>query len=122
LLAVLITGFVLVAARSARLGPRSVLLARLGLGALVLGSLLQIAWTLLLPTLYSTLDYSVARYGLLFSGFGLVTALVSTAGVGLLIAAVVTRRPGPGFPGRPPPGGPFAAPPIGNGQPYGAGD
>ena len=122
LLAVLIAGFVLIAARRARLGPRSVLFARLGLGALVLGSLLQIAWTLLIPVLYSRLDYSATRYGLLFSGVGLVTALVSAVGVGLLIAAVVTRSPGPAFAGQPPSGGPYAGPPFDSGQSFGAGD
>ena len=119
LLAVLITGFVLIAARRARLGPRSVLFARLGLGALALATVLQIAWTILLPTLYSQLDYSVTRYGLLFSGVGLVTALVSAAGIGLLIAAVVSRGSGPGFAGQPP--GPFAGSPYEGGQGFGGG-
>jgi hypothetical protein len=129
LLAVLVAGFVLIATRRAWLGPRSVLLARLGLGALALGSLLQLAWAMLIPTLYSTLDYSMTRYSLMFSVSGLVTSLISAAGVGLLIAAVVTRSPGPAFPGQPPPGGPpFAGPPYEGGQPYqggqpfGAGD
>jgi hypothetical protein len=118
LLAVLITGFVLVAARRARLGPRSVLLARLGLGALTLGSVLQIAWTLLLLIFSSRLDYSATRYGLLISGFGLVTALVSAAGVGLLIVALVTRSPDPAFAGQPPTGGDLRGPPFDGGQPF----
>ena len=123
LLAVLVAGFVLIATRRAWLGPRSVLLARLGLGALALGSLLQLAWTMLIPTLYSTLDYSVIRHGLLLSVSGLVTSLISTAGVGLLIAAVVTRSPGPAFAEPPPTGGPpYAGPPYQGGQPFGAGD
>ena len=123
LLAVLIAGFVLVASRRERLGPRSVLFARLGLGALAFGSVLQIVWTFLLPTLYSSLDYSVTRYGLLFSAFGLATAVLSAAGVGLLIAALVTRSPGPAYPGQPPAGGPFTAPPpYGGAQPDGPGD
>ena len=123
LLAVLVAGFVLIATRRAWLGPRSVLLARLGLGALALGSLLQVAWTMLIPMLYSTLDYSVMRFNLLFSVSGLVTSLISAAGVGLLIAAVVTRSPGPAFPGQPPTGGPpFAGPPYQGGPPFGPGD
>jgi hypothetical protein len=71
----------------------------------------------------------MTRYSLMFSVSGLVTSLISAAGVGLLIAAVVTRSPGPAFPGQPPPGGPpFAGPPYEGGQPYqggqpfGAGD
>ncbi|MEU8614928.1 hypothetical protein AB0C29_43785 [Actinoplanes sp. NPDC048791] len=135
LLAVLIAGFVLVAARRDRLSPRSMLFARLGLGALLLGSLLQFAWTMLIPVLYSSLDYSATQYGLVFGLIGLITALISAAGVGLLIAAVVTRgsAPGPGgqsFAGPPSQYGPgfegSASPadqPYGNsppgGQPYG---
>jgi hypothetical protein len=119
LLAVLIAGFVLIAARRARLGPRSVLFARLGLGALVLGSLLQIAWTLLIPVLYSRLDYSATRYGLLFSGVGLVTALVSAVGVGLLIAAVVTRSPGRRLPDSHPAAAPTRDRPSTAGSPSG---
>ncbi|MEU8232092.1 hypothetical protein AB0C12_21105 [Actinoplanes sp. NPDC048967] len=137
LLAVLIAGFVLVAARRDRLGPRSMLFARLGLGALLLGSLLQFASTMLIPVLYSSLDYSATRYGLVFGLFGLITALISATGVGLLIAAVVTRGSAPGFPGPAPGGQPFAGPPPPGGQgfggppfghtpagdpPYGAGD
>jgi hypothetical protein len=120
LLAVLVAGFVLVATRRRRLGPRSVLFARLGLGALAAGSVLQVAWTMLLPTVYSRLEYSATRYGLLFSGVGLVTSLVSAAGVGLLIVALVTREPGRSFAGPPGPG--FGEPPVDHGQPYGAAD
>jgi len=123
LLVVLVAGFVLIATRRAWLGPRSVLLARLGLAALALSSLLQLAWTMLIPTLYSTLDYSMMRYSLLISVSGLVTSLISAAGVGLLIAAVVSRSPGPAFSGPPPTGGPpFPGPPYQGSQPYGAGD
>lgn len=123
LLAVLIAGFVLIATRRRWLGARSVLLARLGLGALALASVLQLAWSMLIPTLYSRLDYSTTRYTLLFSLSGLVTALISAAGVALLIAAVVTRGNGPTFGGQPPPGGdpyggqPPTAEPSYGGQP-----
>lgn len=127
LLAVVIAGFVLITTGRERIGPRSVLLGRLGLGALAVGSVLQIAWTMAIPALYSTLDYSATRYGLLFSVIGLITSLISAAGVGLLIAALVTRgsgRPfdgrgaGPAFPGQPsgsafpgePSGPPFPGP------------
>jgi hypothetical protein len=103
LLAVLIAGFVVVATRSARMGARSVLLARLGMGALALGSILGATWTMLVPVLYSRVGYSPARYGLLFSGFGVFTALLTAAGVALLIAAVVSRQGGPAFADGPPP-------------------
>ena len=116
MLAVLIAGFVLVAARRERLGPRSTLFARLGLGALVLGSLLQMGWTVLFPALYSSLNYSPSDYGVAFALIGLMTSVISAAGVGLLIAAVVSRGPAGGF-GGPGPGASFAG-----GQAFGAGD
>jgi hypothetical protein len=121
LLAVLITGFVLIAGRRAWLGPRSVLLARLGLGALALGSVLQMVWTLLIPLLYSRLDYSATRYGLVISVFGLLTALISAAGVGLLIAALVTRSPGASYAGQPVGGGGYRGPPSDSGRPSDSG-
>jgi hypothetical protein len=119
LLAVLIVGFVLVGTRRDRLGPRSMLFARLGLGALMLGSLLQFAWTMLIPMLYSSLNYSATRYGIVFGLIGLVTSLISAAGVGLLIAAVVTRGSAPGFAGPVAGGQPFAGPPPPGGQGFG---
>jgi hypothetical protein len=120
LLAVLIAGFVLVATRRERLGPRGTLLARLGLGALLLASLLQFAWQMLIPVLYESLDYSATQYGIVFGLIGLITSVISAAGVGLLIAAAVSRNPGPGFAGAPFDGGqPFAGPPPPGGQPYG---
>ncbi|MFI7545810.1 hypothetical protein [Actinoplanes sp. NPDC049599] len=112
LLAVLVVGFVVLGSRGKRLGARSVLLARLGLGTLTLGMILGIAWTMLIPTLYSRLDYSVARYSLLFSGLGLITSLLSAAGIALLIAAVVSRESGPPFQD-----GPFAGGPAAGGAP-----
>jgi hypothetical protein len=122
LIAVLVVGLVLVSSRAARMGPRSALFARLGLAALALSCVLGLAWGLLLPTLYSRLDYSVTQYGLLFSGFGLITALLSAAGIGLLIAAAVSRSPGPGFADGPPGGGAgFAPGPPGGGQGFAPG-
>jgi hypothetical protein len=122
LIAVLVVGLVLVSSRAARMGPRSALFARLGLAALALSCVLGLAWGLLLPTLYSRLDYSVTQYGLLFSGFGLITALLSAAGIGLLIAAAVSRSPGPGFESGPPGGGQgFASGPPGSGQGFAPG-
>jgi hypothetical protein len=128
MLAVLIVGFVLLAARGRQLGTRSVLFARLGLGMLALSSVLGIAWTMLIPTLYSSLDYSMARYHLLITGIGLFTSLLSAGGIGLLIAALVSRGPGPAFADGPPAGGqpgggePYAGGPPGAGPSYGAGD
>ncbi|WP_212994005.1 hypothetical protein [Actinoplanes auranticolor] len=120
LLAVLIAGFVLVATRRERLGPRGTLLARLGLAALLLASLLQFAWQMVIPVLYESLDYSATQYGIVFGLIGLITSVISAAGVGLLIAAAVSRNPGPGFAGAPLDGSqPFAGPPPPGGQSYG---
>lgn len=119
LLAVLVVGFILISSRRAWLGQRSALLARMGLGALALGSLLQLAWSLLIPTLYSSMDFPMLRFSMVFSLISLVTSAASAAGVGLLVAAVVTRSPGPDYAGQQPTGGPpFAGPPFPDGQPY----
>lgn len=101
LLGVLIAGFVLIANRRAWLGPRSVLFARLGLGALAVTCLFQLATTMVMPMVYSSLDASVMGYSVLLSAVGLITSLLSAAGVGLLVAAVVTRGPGPSYVGQP---------------------
>jgi hypothetical protein len=101
-----------------RLGPRSTLFARLGLAALALGSLLQIGWTVLFPALYSSLDYSARDYGLLFALTGLMTSVISAAGVGLLIAALVSRGSAGGFGGQGPGGGGS----FGGGPGFGAGE
>ncbi|MEV8505656.1 hypothetical protein AB0368_12625 [Actinoplanes sp. NPDC051475] len=119
-LAVLIAGLALVTSRKARLGPRSTMLARLGLAALVLGELLGAVWFIVFPQLIRSLDYRPSTYGMVTFGVGLVLSTLMAAGVGLLIAAVVTRAPGgggpfepspyafptPGAPGSQPPGGP----------------
>ncbi|MEV4707222.1 hypothetical protein [Actinoplanes sp. NPDC049316] len=92
-LAVLVAGLVLVATRRARLGRRSTSLAQLGLGALLLGQILDIAWFVLLPRIIGSLDYSTRTYGVLTLAVGIVLAVVVAAGVALLIAALVTRSP-----------------------------
>ena len=104
-LAVLVAGFVLVATRRARIGARSALLAQLGLGVLVLSQLLQVLWSLAFPSLLSALDYSSSRYSVLTIVVGLILSLTFAGGIGLLVAAVVTRAttgrgfdgPGPAF-------------------------
>ncbi|WP_199511675.1 hypothetical protein [Nucisporomicrobium flavum] len=103
-LAVLIGGLILVATRRARLGRRSATLAQLGLGALVLGQILDIIWIMSLPQIIGAMDYSSRTYGLMTLVVGIVLALVVAAGMGLLIAALVTRSPEG-------PGGPFESPP-----------
>ncbi|MFI7600970.1 hypothetical protein [Actinoplanes sp. NPDC049681] len=110
-LAVLITGLVLVTSRQARLGPRSTMLARLGLAALILGELLGAVWVIVFPQLIHSLDYRPSTYGVVTFGVSLVLSVLTAAGVGLLIAAVVTRAPGGSAPFEPPPYAYPATPP-----------
>jgi hypothetical protein len=108
LIAVLAVGLVLVGQRKAAIGPRATLLARSGLALLLVHSVLQAAWTVSIPMLYQALrSSSVASIGVLSGLIGVLLALVLTIGVGLLIAAVVTRTSPPSFPGQfTPPGYP----------------
>ncbi|PRY31388.1 hypothetical protein CLV70_103274 [Pseudosporangium ferrugineum] len=92
-LAVLIAGFIVVASRRARLGPRSTMLARLGLGILAACQVLEVVWLVVLPQLISSFDYRATTYGVLSLIVGILLSLLLAAGLGLLIAAVVTRAP-----------------------------
>ena len=107
LLAVLVTGFVLVSGRRAAIGGRSALLARVGLAVLTVSVLLQVLWTALFPWLLAALDLNYSRFGVLSFAVGLVLSLVHAAAIALLVAAIVTRarqepqpqpQPQPGFP------------------------
>lgn len=103
MLAVLVAGFVLVSARGRAIGPRSAGLARLGLAVLTVTVVLQLAWSVALPRVLSSLD-STTRFGIASFVIGMFLALLSAAGIALILAAVVTRAPaGPG-----PPHGPAA--------------
>ncbi|WP_067507846.1 hypothetical protein [Actinoplanes sp. TFC3] len=93
MLAVLIAGFVLVGQRRERLGQRSTLMANLGLSALMLSQILSLIWTLTLPQLIRVTDYASTSYGLLTFAVNLVITLLAAIGIGLLLAALVTRTP-----------------------------
>jgi len=115
LLAVLVTGLVLVARQRARIGARSVTLAQLGLGLLTLELVAEAAWTMALPQLYQVLDSAATSFGVVSSAIGLILSVLLAAGIGLLIAAVVARTsPGSDFAGAPGPvyGGPPGYPPA----------
>lgn len=121
LLAVIITGLVLVGARRARIGRRSAMLAQIGLGLLVLDVILQAAWTMFLPQVVRSLDVTMHSFGVVASTISMLLTLLLTAALGLLIAAVVTREPTVAAPGphpypvdAAPPGSPYAAPPPGH--------
>ncbi|MFI5494600.1 hypothetical protein [Actinoplanes sp. NPDC051859] len=103
ILAVLITGFIMIAMRRDRLSARSALLARLGLSALIAGQVVNTLWILVLPQLFRAVR-SRSDYQFLLTGSGLVVSLLLTVGIALLIAAVVTRGPATD------PGRPFAPP------------
>jgi hypothetical protein len=115
---VLIGGFILISARRTQLNPRSVLLARLGLGALALKLVAGLAWVLASWSIFlSPLtedEYSTSRYGLVSTVLSLVLSLLFAAGIGLLIAAVATGgaadrfAPSPAFA----PGGALADPGV----------
>jgi hypothetical protein len=118
IVALLITGLVLVGTRSARIGPRSVLFARLGLGLFLLDTVLSVAWIVLLPQFARSISYSSMRLGQLSTLYGLVTTALSLAAVGLLIAAVVARSPSSADLGPPGSAQPW---PAGSGQPWAPG-
>lgn len=122
ILAVLVTGLIVVGTRKARLGPRSATMAQLGLGLLVLGQVLEIIWFMLLPEIISSMDYSSRNYGIMTLIVGLFLAALVAAGLALLIAALVTRTPtgaaGPYEPAQPGPAGPYGAAQPGPTGPY----
>jgi hypothetical protein len=91
MLAVLIVGLVLLAQRRGRIGGRSALLGQFGLGLLIFDTILQAAWTLVIPQLYRSFDTSVASFGAISGLVGVMLAVLSTGGIALLIAALVTR-------------------------------
>ena len=90
LLGVLVAGFVLVSARRQTIGARSASLARLGLAALLVSVILQLAWAMAIPRLMDTLD-STTQFGLAASVIGIALAVAFAAGIALILAAVVTR-------------------------------
>jgi hypothetical protein len=98
MLAVLVIGFVLVGTRRSRLGPRSATLAMAGLGFLTFDHVLQTLWTVLFPRLVASLDLRPSGFGMISFTVGLVLALLTAVGIGLLIAALVTRSPPPADP------------------------
>ncbi|MEV6596932.1 hypothetical protein AB0M36_08730 [Actinoplanes sp. NPDC051346] len=107
LLAVLIAGLALLSARRARLGPRSVTLARLGLSVLLVSKLLSLLWDLAFPLLmYSPVYLEQQDYLRLTRVVSIVVTLLSAAGLAVLIAAVLARAQAGGAPTP----GPFGAP------------
>jgi hypothetical protein len=98
MLAVLVAGFVLIGMRRAHLSRRSVLMGYLGLGALVLAEVLSALWSVALPQIYASLDFTSSSFSMVSLSVNLVAALLSAVGIGLLIAAIVTRTHSPSAP------------------------
>jgi hypothetical protein len=120
-LAVLVTGLVLVGVRRGRLGPRVGNLALAGLGVLALQAALSLAWSFAFPYLVSartSADYSIRELGVLSGLVSIILGLLFIAGVGLLIAAVLARAAPPAgyygtMPSAPASAPPAPAPPAG---------
>jgi hypothetical protein len=101
---VLVVGFVLLSSQGRGLPPRTLLLARAGLGVLLAEALVSITWSTVLPQIFTRLDYSsglVRTYGLATAIVSFMLALLFALGLGLLIAAVLAAR-APGFTPPPP--------------------
>ncbi|WP_213456709.1 hypothetical protein [Rhizomonospora bruguierae] len=101
LLIVLVVGGVLLLTRRERLSRRSGTLGLTGLGVLLIGLLGNVLWMSALPQFYRRLGNGYAALTIM----SLLLALVHTAGIGLLIGAIITNgrsagTPGPGAPGQ----------------------
>ncbi|MER5702639.1 hypothetical protein ABT023_11935 [Micromonospora sp. NPDC002296] len=97
-LLVLVAGLTLAIVFRDRLGRRSRLLLVSGVVVLLVGTLVSLAWLLALPRLYGSggASMSVVTVARLNTGVSLVLALLHPAGLGLVIAAVLTGRRPPG--------------------------
>jgi hypothetical protein len=108
MLAVLLTGLVLVSVRRAQLGARVANFALAGLGVLAVAAVLSLAWSYAFPYLIAdrtVQDYSIRDLGMLSAIVSIILALITAAGVALLIGAILART------GAPPVLGGFAGPP-----------
>ena len=108
---VLLVGLVLAATAGRRLPRKPRLLALSGLGVLLVGTVLGVAWTLLLPRLFDS-GWGRSNFQLLNLAYGGVLALAYPLGTGLLIAAVLAGRRAGGAEA-----GPFGGVPLAGGVP-----
>lgn len=126
ILAVLVLGLILLSTPGRRLPPRSLLLARAGLCAMLAECIGSMAWTLILPQVFMRASYEgglVRNFGIASALVGFLLAVLFATGVGLLVAALLSARdpappaaypaPGPVPPGSFPPGSfpPSSGPP-----------
>ncbi|SCL66552.1 hypothetical protein GA0070606_4353 [Micromonospora citrea] len=115
---VLLVGLVLTATAGRRLPRRPRLLALFGLGVLLVTSVLNLAWVVLLPRLIHA-DFGWSEFQAVSTTYSGVVALAYPVGTGLLIAAVLAGRRATGATAGPsggwppgPPAPPLAGPPA----------
>ena len=114
ILAVLVLGFVLLSTPGRRLPGRAGTLARFGLGLMLAHSLGAMTWSIALPELIGRMNYGggmVRNIGYASALVGFMLSLLLAAGLGLVIAALVSARPADPGPAHPPPGWNPAPPP-----------
>ena len=114
MLAVLVTGIVLVLRGRGRIGARRAAFVLAGLAALALDLVLSTAWLVVAPTLITQLDVRASAFGVYYAVINFFLAALTAAGVGLLVAAALTTGRPPGGPepqatADPPPPGPSPA-------------
>jgi hypothetical protein len=105
LLAVIVLGLLLLASPGRRLPARSLLLARAGLAAMLAETIVSMAWSALLPQLFARLDHGgpmLRTFGFASTIVGFAMAVLFAAGLGMLVAALLTARD-PSAPPPPPP-------------------
>jgi hypothetical protein len=108
-LAVLVLGLILLSTPGRRLPPRSLLLARTGLGVMLAECIASTAWTLLLPQLLMRAEFGsgfVHSFGYASAVAGFLLAVLFAVGVGLLVAALLSARDPAPPPAHEVPGGP----------------
>jgi hypothetical protein len=111
----LVVGLIVLASPGRRLPPRSLLLARAGLGLLLAEAIASLGWSTWLPQVITWAGPGgdvMRNVGLLSAVVSFLLAILFAAGLGLLVAALVAARD-PAPPSYPPPGGgpPNAGPP-----------
>ncbi|QSB16851.1 hypothetical protein JQS43_11515 [Natronosporangium hydrolyticum] len=91
-LIVLVAGLALLTARRRTVGPRATGLAIAGAAVLLAGAVVNVVWASSLPWVLQATT-STGGYAMMSAGVGILTAILHATGIGLLIAAVLTRTP-----------------------------
>lgn len=115
----LLAGVALAFVARARLGARASWFAAAGFFLLLLAKVLAVTWSVLLPSIVAASGSSFKEIELTLALTQTVFGLIDAAGIGLLITALVVRRPSAGQAASPTPAGssetatgsPFPPPP-----------